>query len=187
MKPNALLASLLCSIFLTGCVHKWQLQLTPTAIAQGEKIAIPVVIPVSQELLDAKWEALISPTDKANVAVGQLLVPQLENLGRSVLLPPSDEKGSTDAVLAPRLVSVKRTQPTTIFGDQTTTIVLEFTLKDKNGKLLWLDTVTGSATTKMTSKVKASATRQFQMAFDQVFNQAAERIRASPEVRGARH
>jgi hypothetical protein len=92
----------------------------------------------------------------------------------------SDEGGTT---LIPKVVLFERTQPTTIFGQQTTTLEVEWRLKGRTGDTLWVDTIKGESTTKMGSNHKKSAGVQVQAALDRLFSDTFKSMTSSPDLR----
>lgn len=190
MKINKLVSGVLLIGCLTGCTSVWKVPISPAAFPPTQKVNSRVQLVLTEELRNAEWCARINPTDSAKIQVGEDLAKNAENLARSIFsevsvnqTTPSAGTPNTDAVLTPKLITFERTQPTTIFGQQTTTMVLEWRLANLNGDTLWVDTVKGEKTQKMSSNPKRSAQEQVQAAFADLFAKSYASMSAAPEIR----
>ena len=98
----------------------------------------------------------------------------------------SPAKVKVDAILAPRMVSAERTRPMYIFQEQTTTIILEWMMKDVNGDLIWVDTITGEGKAPMGGPFgeKKNARKQVERALEELFQKSFETMSSSVEIRG---
>jgi len=182
--------ALTACLLLAACAHVWKLPITPVTYPAAEKIQAHVHLMITDEFKQISWEAMISPMDKGVIRLGDELVRESERLARAVFAEvtvvtssSSPPAAPTEAVLIPKVVSFERTQPTTIFGQQTTTLEVEWRLKGPTGDTLWVDTIKGESTTKMGSNHKKSAGVQVQAAFDQLFGDAFTSMTSSPDLR----
>lgn len=180
----------IASLLLTSCVSVWKIPINSVAYPESEKIQANVQLLITEEFKKAAWEAMVSPLDKGLISIGDDLVKQAEKLARTVFTEvtvanngSSTQAAAMDAVLVPKVVLFERTQPPTIYGQQTTTLSVEWRLKGRTGETLWVDTIKGQSTTKMGSNPKKSATVQVQAAFDQLFKETYKSMTSSPDVR----
>lgn len=181
--------ALTACLLLAGCAHVWKLPITPVAYPAAEKIHARVHLMINDEFKQTSWEAMISPMDKGVIRLGDELVKESERLVRAVFADVTVVTSSSpppaappDAILVPKVVLFERTQPTTIFGQQTTTLEVEWRLKGRTGDTLWVDTIKGESTTKMGSNHKKSAGVQVQAALDQLFGNTFKSMTSSPDV-----
>ena len=192
LKPyrTAAAIALTACLLLAGCAHVWKLPIKPVAYPGTERIQAHVQLLITDEFKQTSWEAMISPMDKGVIPLGDELVKESERLARAVFAEVTVATSSSppptkppDAILTPKVVLFERTQPTTIFGQQTTTLEVEWRLKGSTGDTLWVDTIKGESTTKMGSNHKKSAGVQVQAALDQLFGDTFTSITSSPDVR----
>lgn len=173
---------------ITGCTSVWEFPVTQVQYSAHDKINYKVVLWISEELEHANWEAMISPFDRARIPLGSSLSSNSESLARAVfsdvqVIHNQTIKPSGVAVLIPKLVSVERTHPTTVFGQQTTTLIISWTLINSNGEVVWADTIKGDATTEMGIIPKQSARVQLDAAIKALFEKSFMRMRASQELK----
>jgi len=187
---RALAAILFASTtFLIGCVQVWRFPASPATFApQHEKIRLDVALLIPEEIDKAKWEAFISPVDRARISFGPLLRTNIENVARSAfsnvqLMARKEATPSAKAILTPKLVSIERTQPPTIGGDQTTTMILNWTLTSNRGDVVWAETVKGESTTKMGFNPKKSAKQQSEEAAQMLFRDSYAKLLSSRQIR----
>lgn len=179
---------LLAGLLITGCTSVWKFPVTQVAHPAHDKINYKVVLWISEELEQPNWEAMISPFDRARIPLGSSLSTNSESLVRAVFSDVQVIRNQTTrppgvAVLIPKLVSVERTQPTTVSGQQTTTLIVSWTLINSNGEVVWADTIKGDATTKMGLIPKRSARVQLDAAMKALFEKSFTRMMASPELK----
>ena len=86
---------------------------------------------------------------------------------------------TVDAVLTPAVVSVEQLIGKTTFSDSVLTVVLEWTLKDQSGRLIWVETVTGEGTGNLWQDEKRG--REL---IDDLFTKSYQAIQSSVEIRG---
>jgi hypothetical protein len=190
LQSAASASALTACLLLTACAHVWKLPITPVTYPGAEKISAHVHLMITDEFKQTSWEAMISPMDKGVIRLGDELVKESERLARAVFAevtvvssssPPA--AATPEAILIPKVVLFERTQPTTIFGQQTTTLEVEWRLKGRTGDTLWVDTIKGESTTKMGSNHKKSAGVQVQAALDQLIRDAFKSMTSSPDLR----
>jgi hypothetical protein len=174
---------------LCACTSVWNFP-PPSLRYEGRpKHPATAVLILGPELRAARWEAMISPVDRAQIPLGDTLAQECEELARATFErvevadmsgPRADLPGRL--VLIPRLVSVNRTQPATIFGTQTTTIIMEWKVETGAGRLIWVKTVLGEDSRQMTSDVKGSAAEQVESALTRLYQSSFEALSSSSEV-----
>lgn len=178
------------TVLLTGCTSKWDVAPKIPKPLASLPIDIKVQLVLSKELRETKWVGMINPMEKAVIPIGEALAIHSENMARALfreVIIESDvatlATSPVDAVLVPRVVSVQRTQPTTIFGQQTSTMIIEWTFTDPKGKVVWVNTINGQGQTKMGLNPKNGAQKQMAIMFEQLFMASYESILSSVEIK----
>ena len=127
-------------------------------------------------------------------ALGKAMYDDSEAAARAVFQEVHVRKGvsdsgqaplaNVDAVLVPALVSVERDFPQTAFHDQTTTMHLTWTLMDRNGKVWWVDTVTGEGKGPMGNPYSGNAGPvNMQNALQDLFRRSVADMASAPLIR----
>ena len=159
----------------------------PVNYPQENKIDLKVELRLSKELHNAKWERTIG--DTYIIRLGKLLSDNAEVLVRNLfsdvlvtdaIQPP---EAAVDAIITPKMVSVERTRPMFIFQQQRTTIMIEWSVKDANGDLIWVDTITGKGKSPMGLNEKKNTGKQVKAAINQLFQKSFQAISQSLEIR----
>jgi len=175
------------ALLFAGCTHDWEFPIAPVNYPQDNKINLKVELRLSKELRNAKWERTIG--DTYIIRLGKVLSDNAEMLVRNLfsdvcvtdaIQPPEAE---VDAIITPRMVSAERTRPMLIFQQQRTTIMIEWTVKDANGNLIWADTITGEGKSPMGLNEKKNTGKQVKAAVKELFQNSFQAISQSPEIR----
>lgn len=174
------------ALLFAGCTFDWDFPMASVNYPQENKIDLKVELRLSKELRNAKWERTIG--DTYIIRLGKVLSDNAEGLVRNlfsdVLVTDATQPSKTavDAIITPKMVSVERTRPMFIFQQQRTTIMIEWTVKDANGDLIWVDTITGEGKSPMGLK-KKNTENQVKAAVKQLFQKSFQAISQSLEIR----
>lgn len=181
---------LVLSALLTGCTVTWDVAPKQPTSFTSQAIDLRVQLVLSKELREAKWEGKISPFDSAVIPLGEAIAVHSEHMARALfrevdVVEDRSSSGTSpvDATLTPKMISAQRTQPTTIFGDQTSTVILEWAFTDSNGQVLWVNTVTGQGQSTMGFNPESGAETQMAMVFQQLFRDCYRSIASSVEIK----
>lgn len=184
----ALLATVLCA----GCAFTttWEVPLGTFALPHGEPLALRVRLYLTDEFRAAEWRARVDPFAIAVMPVGDALADGAKQVARAAFTPvevaerpPLFPAPDVDAILVPRVVSIDRTNPPTIFGEQETSIVLEWTLRSGTGEPLWVGTFTGRGKGRKSAHPDKTARTQMQAAMREVFGESFVTLSSSPAIR----
>lgn len=176
-----------CVLLVSGCSYTYDApQLTVAYYPEAHKMDLSVELLLTDEFQNAKWEdrGFILP-------LGEALSRNAEAMSRAVFASvvvvraemPSKARNS-DAILTPNMMSAQRTVGATAFSEQITTILLEWTLTDPDGKLIWVDTVQGEGIG-LSGNVfthEAKTREQADLALNRLFQSSAKAISSSPEI-----
>lgn len=190
MKNAYLWLFIFMNSLLAGCAITWDVapKQTKSFVSQPYNLHILLVLP--EEFRNAKWEGVNDPVSTAVIPLGGALISNTKSMARALFQEVSigtdnvvAANSSIDAVLTPKLISAERTHPTTIFGQQTSTIILEWTLTDQKAQIIWVNTVKGQGQTAMGLNPKNGAEKQLKIVFDQLFDASYKSIVSSVEIK----
>lgn len=180
--------SIFCVLLVSGCSYTYDPpQLTVRYYPEAQKIDLSVELLLTNEFQNAQWadRGFILP-------LGEALSRNAEAMSRAVFASvvvtraeTSSKARNSDAILTPNMVSAQRTVGATAFSEQITTILLEWTLTDPDGKLIWVDTVQGDGIG-LSGNVfthEAKTQEQAELALTRLFQNSATAISSSPEIR----
>lgn len=171
-------------ILIGGCTTTYRVpEERFTGYPHDTKIPLNVGLIISPEFLDAKWE------DSTRVAkFGNALAANSEALAGQVfksveLAKGFESKAGLDGFLIPKVSLIDSTYGFA-WDDLVLTLIVEWSLKDPNGKLIWVDTVKGQATSKSGSfGHEKQFTSRAKSAIDDLFLRSYEAMISSPEIR----
>ena len=137
-------------VLLSGCTHTYRPPAEPVrGYPQTDKIPLTVELFLPQELHAAKWEKH-SMGDTWVIPLGDAFTRNAEVVAQEAFSGVVVTNGAVnptmsgvDAILTPRMALAEQTQAMWAFGSETLTVKLEWALKDLQGNLIWVDTVTG--------------------------------------------
>jgi hypothetical protein len=92
--------------------------------------------------------------------------------------------GDAQVILTPRFVDVGASQRMLAYGDRELTVVVEWTARDKSGKLVWLETIQGTGKKHMGNAFThgSNVKHIVEEAERDVAQQAVAKMTASPEM-----
>ena len=96
-------------------------------------------------------------------------------------VPPGSD---ADAVLIPRVLSITHTRPLFTFQDMQTTMVFEWTMKQRNGDVVWVDTITVSDKATMGGlSAGANARAHVEAMVALLYRRSFEAMASSPQIK----
>jgi len=182
---HAFLASpLLCALALSAAFVTARGQTTSLA---DTKLALKAALVLTPEFCETRTKKGSSFTGKDTFEIGKAACAELEPALKGVffsLTRVAAASSSEDAqvVLVPRFVDVDATAP----GRHREILVLfEWTVKDKSGRTVWIETVQGSATHRGGSAFsrKKNLNLMVEDSVKDAAEQSASKMSSSPELR----
>lgn len=173
--------------FLSGCAQE-VLVAKPTNLSflPSNQYEITVALLKSQELMKSKWKDENPIGSEINhYELGNALFENSNRLltkmfnGVEIVNQPSANKRTVDLIFIPKMVSVEQNRPLWIWQDTTINLAFEWTVKSKTLKTIWVDTVIGEATTKLSDP----AEERVDLLMKDIYTKSYEAIIASPEIR----
>lgn len=143
------------------------------------------------ELRDAKWE-LHAGGDTWRLPLGENLTRNADNMARQLFTSVTLENApndaaipGVDATLIPKMTAFEQSSGAFAWTEATTSIVMQWTLKDAKNGVIWADTlradVKGSLGTAFTRN--ANTDKRTAEAIEKVFHDSFAAISAAPEIR----
>lgn len=147
--------------------------------SQHKKIDLNVNLRLFEALRSAKWERHLID-DTWIIPLGGVFSQNAEMITRQLFsrVVVTSEAASPaldgiDATLTPRMISVDQPWVQGIWNDTIITVIFEWALRDSQGNIVWIDTITaegrepgGSKSEPTTKRVKKLLEDLFQKSFD---------------------
>jgi hypothetical protein len=172
-----------CGLVLLSAVITANDQATAPA---KTKLALKAALVLTPEFCTNKMKDKAGERFEIGKAACTELEPALRGVFSSLtVVTAATASGDAEAVLTPRFVAVDRTAAMTSFSNRKMIVLLEWTVKDRSNKTVWLETVQGSASGhggtigrvgKNRKKVVAAAVRN-------AAEESASKMLSSPELR----
>lgn len=180
------LAAVAVGLLLAGCFSEGPRSYPKEALGGypvAPRIELPVRLVIDADLRATDWQRPPggqTPTDLGNsLAVNARAVAEALFAKVEVVEDPKD--GQADlAVLTPRVVAVEKVEEGDYHGERMT-VLLEWSLRDPSGALIWVQTVRGSQL--FTKPARTLVEQLFRNSFQQLSN--AREIRAYAAARPA--
>ena len=184
-------AGILLICLLAGCTPTLVVYKAPETISvpypNVKKIPLTVELRLNEELLGAQWTH-----GRVVIPLGAVLSEQAESMSRKLFTGLNVAKSAadgaptkSDAILSPKPVAIERTLGATAFSDSVLTVVLEWTMKDANGRLVWVDATKGHgvANTGNAFTHSSNATDQIGALVKDLFLKSYRLISGAKEIR----
>ncbi len=118
--------------------------------SDNSKLALSAEVVLTQEFCSTKTKKGDFVSGKETFEVGKAacaeIEPALKKVFQSLIRVDSvPSAGDTQVVLLPRFVDVGATRTALAFSNRELVVLVEWTVKDKSGNTLWLETVQGSS------------------------------------------
>ena len=191
MRPKFLWSLIACLLsFTTACTTVYEVSSVPLAgLPEVSRYELPAQLRIDEVLLAAKWERKMMG-DTFRIPLGPAVASNAESLARDMfasveVVSAAGPVATGSVVLVPRIVSADQTLAATAFGDQTLTVVLEWSLTDDKGAPLWVDTIIGQGTTNAGNLFthKSNARERTDFMLRDLFTKSRAAISESPELR----
>ncbi len=160
-----------------------------TAPAAGSKLALKAALVLTPEFCATKTKKgnFLSGTETFEIgkAACKELEPALKGAFASLTrVTASASPDDAQVVLVPRFVDVDATKTTIAFSNREMIVLVEWTVKDKSGNTVWIETVQGSAKHHMGNMFtyKKNLKLIVEDSVKDVAEQSAEKMSASPEL-----
>ena len=178
------------SCLTNGCTVTYNVPIESVDFPKINKIDMAVELYLSEELCNSKWEKkkfgdhYILPIGSSLCINSEAVAKALFSKVQTVRNKKIGSSIDADAVLIPNLSVIERDRPSTIFSDQTTTILFTWALNDTKGDPIWLTTIRGEGKGPMGHPLSKDAGReQIEMVLNDVFQQSFDEMSASHLIR----
>lgn len=176
------------TLISTGCTHNYAIRDVPLRdqgreFVVDKKIDFTVNLCLSDELRAAKWERQ-HMGDTFVMPIGEQLSKNASELSdilfrKAVVTnaPVPAGTNQTDAILTPRVVSIEKNIGSSMFSTEKFTVVLEWKLEDRQGNLIWLESIQGKGEARAGKYEEQGAEL-----LKDLFAKSLQAIRTSPEI-----
>jgi hypothetical protein len=179
---STLASALLIAAVLHGICLTARSQTAPPA---GQKLDLSAAVVMNPELCATKIKKN-SETFEVGRAACDLLKSALEQGFSSVTSVAADKDAQdAQAILIPRFVDVSATKTMSAFSTRELIVLLEWTVKDKSGRTVWIETVQGSGKNHIGNAFtyKKDMKEIIQYAVQDLAHKSVVAMDASPELR----
>ena len=191
-RPVAILAQVvLFSVLFAGCTHVYKAPVNLVKLdQQREIIPLNVELRLSDELRNAKWEKH-SMGDTFVIPLGDALTQNAESVTQHVFSEVAVNQGikneatsGVKAILTPKMVLAERTVGATAFGESILSVMLEWKMEDRNGNIIWIDTVKGEGKENSGNifTYKSNARKQIEECVTDLFQNSFQALSSSVEI-----
>ncbi len=177
-------------LVLNSCAMVYEIPEVQVSYPKTDKIGLNILLFLTNEFRNTMWQDQEGELDL--IQLGEHFVKNSEKLANTLfsnVLVTSDPTSHTEtqivAILTPRVVSIKKSYPMTIFQPVITTFIFEWSLKDKKNDLIWIDTITlrlncdGCTAMGASGKIKKHGQKIVEELFQKSFNS----ISSSQEIK----
>jgi hypothetical protein len=185
----------LMSMMIAGCCATivYNEPTKPVALEPVQKVDLKVELRLTSALRKSQWEHK-EVTMTYQQPLGNTLSMNSEAAAKvvfkQVLVISGNDKADgpcangADVILIPALASVERDRPATMFGTQTTSMQVTWTLLDCEGNLLWATTVAGEGKGPLGNLVSKNQGRpQLDIVLQEIFGKSVKEMSASDVIR----
>jgi hypothetical protein len=140
-------SALVCSLVLPAVCVTARAQ---TNYAAGSKLSLSAALVLTPEFCATKTKKGTWGINQESFEIGKAACTELEPALKGVFpgltrVQEASSSGDAQVVLTPRFVDIGATQKAYAFSDRELVVLVEWTVKDKSGKSVWVETVQGSA------------------------------------------
>lgn len=175
---------------VSGCTHTLEVSPRPVELPQSEPLNLSVEVWMSDQFRKAQWIKELRGGETWKVPLGSPLIENTERLAKvafaKVVISGGQKpaaNGGVQAILIPKLVSISREAGLQTDHERATAVRVEWALNDRNGKLIWVDTILGIGKGPQDVYGKDGTEQQVQSALDNLFRQSLEALISSIEVK----
>ena len=193
-----LLQTSILILVLSGCSlskkisNMSKVSLTPvTGYSQTGKINLKVQLMLTEEMCSAVWHmnydydtGKAPPKNKTlDFPLGDDFCLNTRKMANTLFADVIEKRNSSsidgiDAILTPKILTLIRNRPPGATNEQTTTIIVEWSLKDNSEDIIWVDTITAQGKAELVETQK-----QVQDLFNDLFHKSFKAISSSVEIK----
>jgi hypothetical protein len=185
-----LASALLCAlVLLAACVTALG-QTGQTASVANPKLSLNAALVLTPEFCATKTKKGTWLVNQETFPIGKAACAEFEPALRGVFssltrLESDSSSGDAEVVLMPRFVDIAATQTLGAFSNRELVVLVEWTVKDKSGKTVWVETVQGSAKHHMGNAFSHNKNlkRIVEDSLKDVAETSASKMSSSPEIR----
>ncbi len=168
-------------LIFSGCMPK--VTVVPvTDYPRIEKYDLRIGLEMTQTMCTANWNLSYDGSSVLEYPLGDDFCLNAEKLAKALFtsvytFDKSSNKSidSVDAVLTPKIVTLIVNTPS---EEQTTTLIVEWSLKNNQGDIIWIDTITAQGKAN-----RSKLQEQVQAVFEDLFHKSFEAISSSVEIK----
>lgn len=175
---------------LAGCTHTFHMPVTLVELPKSDQIDLRVELRIPEDLRGAKAKVTYTP-DTDVLPLGATLSANVERVARAIFteveLRPKTrvaESQQIDAILKTDLLTIARDRPMFAYEEQTTLLVLQWTLIDTKGNVIWTETMRGEGTGPVAFGLsrERAAQAQARAAVEELFRESYDAMSSSIEI-----
>ncbi len=177
-------------VFLNSCATVYEIPEVQVNYPKADEMDLNILLFLTNEFRNTMWQDQKGEVDL--IKLGEHFAKNAEQLTNTLFLNVSvtsdlakHTETQIDAVLTPRVVSIKKSYPLIIFQPVITTLIFEWSLKDNKGDLVWIDTITlrlncdGCTAMGASGRIKEHG----QKIVEELFQKSFEAISTSQEIK----
>lgn len=194
MKTATVIPLLALALFVVGCASRPTIE-TTAAVAfdkypPADKINLNVGLVLTPTYRATRWEfhgggmTVLFPIGDNLVTNSEYMASRLFASAQVLDAPVAPAGSSINAFLIPRVSAFEGSSGAFAWDKLVRTLIVEWTLKDSQGNVVWVDTVRGEATGRLGtafSQIKNDE-RITGEAIDQLFLKSYQAISAAPQI-----
>jgi hypothetical protein len=191
---TARIAPLLAAVVAAGCTTTYSPpEMLVPAYARAPRIDLAVCLVLDEELRTAAWSdrTVASMGVREEIPFGDALARAAEQMSRelftsvTVVSDAAEVPAEAEATLTPRFAGAARTRPARSFDELRLSVVVEWWLRDREGRPIWVESIRGSGVAPVEGLIvnRNAATDRIRSALEQLFADAHRAIAESPELR----
>lgn len=176
------------ALLLSACQTVYKLPAQPVlGYPKSEKINLNVNLILSDELCKTEWQYwdVITYTIPLGDAICQNAEVVTRELFSTVAIKnhvPVSKETEVGATLIPRVISFEMPWVQGIWNYTIITVIFEWTLKDSNDNIIWVDTITAEGIEKG-GLHREPTERRIKDLIDDLFHNSFQAISTSPEIK----
>lgn len=178
-------AVLLAIFLLIGCVTARSQTASPT----DQKLNLNVAVVMDPEFCATKIKKNHETFEVGKAACESLKTDLEQGFSAVTSVAAENDAVEAQAVLKPKFVDVSATKTMGAFSTRELTILLEWTVKDKSGRTVWIETVQGSGKNHMGNAFtyKTDLKEVIRFAVKDLAHKSVIAMDASPDLRKLEH
>jgi hypothetical protein len=182
MRPSTLALAILLAMILSGVCATARSQ---TDLPSEQKLNVNAALVLNPEFCTTVMKKNHETFDIGKVACEVFKSGFEKGFTGLTVVEAAPMAGDAQIVLLPRLADVTATKTMGAFSDRELTLFMEWTVKDKSGRTIWIGTVQGSAKNHMGNAFtyKTDLKEIIHYAVQDLANKSVVELDASPQIR----